>query len=70
MRPASKLELKVGMLIVGGIIAAVALVLLTDRIHFDSYYVVRAYVADAAGLRQGSPVPLDGVRIGEVDSFW
>jgi phospholipid/cholesterol/gamma-HCH transport system substrate-binding protein len=69
MRPAGKLELKVGMLIVGGIIATVALVLLTDRIHFDSYYLVRAYVADAAGLRQGSPVTLDGVRIGEVDSF-
>lgn len=67
MKPASKLELKVGMLIVGGIIATVALVLLTDRIRFDSYYTVNAYLADAAGLRQGSPVTLDGVRIGEVD---
>jgi phospholipid/cholesterol/gamma-HCH transport system substrate-binding protein len=67
MKPSSKLELKVGMLIVGGIIATVALVLLTDRIRFDSYYTVNAYLADAAGLRQGSPVTLDGVRIGEVD---
>jgi len=67
MKPASKLELKVGMLIVGGIIATVALVLLTDRIRFDSYYTVNAYLTDAAGLRQGSPVTLDGVRIGEVD---
>lgn len=67
MKPASKLELKVGLLIVGGIIATVALILLTDRIRFDSYYTVNAYLSDAAGLRQGSPVTLDGVRIGEVD---
>jgi phospholipid/cholesterol/gamma-HCH transport system substrate-binding protein len=67
MKPASKLELKVGMLIIGGIIATVVLILLTDRIRFDSYYTVNAYLADAAGLRQGSPVTLDGVRIGEVD---
>lgn len=66
MKPASKLELKVGLLIVGGIIAAVVMVLLTDRIRFDSYYTVNAYLADAAGLRHGSPVTLDGVRIGEV----
>jgi len=67
MKPSSKLELKVGMLIIGGIIATVALVLLTDRVRFDSYYTVNAYLADAAGLRQGSPVTLDGVRIGEVE---
>jgi phospholipid/cholesterol/gamma-HCH transport system substrate-binding protein len=67
MKPASKLELKVGMLIIGGIIATVALVLLTDRVRFDSYYTVNAFLADAAGLRQGSPVTLDGVRIGEVE---
>lgn len=66
MKPASKLELKVGLLIVGGIIATVVMVLLTDRIRFDSYYTVNAYLADAAGLRHGSPVTLDGVRIGEV----
>ncbi len=69
MRPTSKLELKVGMLIVGGIIATVAMVLLTDRVRFDSYYTVRAYLSDAAGLRQGSPVTMDGLRIGEVESF-
>jgi ABC-type transporter Mla subunit MlaD len=69
MRPASKLELKVGMLIVGGIIAAVAMVLLTDRVRFDATYTVRAYVSDAAGLRTGSPVTLDGLRVGEVESF-
>jgi phospholipid/cholesterol/gamma-HCH transport system substrate-binding protein len=68
MRPASKLELKVGMLIVGGIIAAVAMVLLTDRVRFDTTYTVRAYVTDAAGLRSGSPVTLDGLRVGEVES--
>jgi phospholipid/cholesterol/gamma-HCH transport system substrate-binding protein len=69
MRPTSKLELKVGMLIVGGVIATVAMILLTDRVRFDRYYTLRAYLADAAGLRQGSPVTLDGLRIGEVESF-
>ncbi len=69
MRPTSKLELKVGMLIVGGIIATVAMILLTDRVRFDRYYTMRAYLSDAAGLRQGSPVTLDGLRIGEVESF-
>jgi phospholipid/cholesterol/gamma-HCH transport system substrate-binding protein len=69
MKPTSKLELKVGMLIVGGIIATVAMVLLTDRIRFDRYYTVHAYLSDAAGLRSGSPVTLDGLRIGEVENF-
>jgi phospholipid/cholesterol/gamma-HCH transport system substrate-binding protein len=69
MRPASTLELKVGMLIVGGLIATVALVLVTDRISFDRYYQVNAYLADAAGLRPNSPVTLSGIRIGEVENL-
>jgi phospholipid/cholesterol/gamma-HCH transport system substrate-binding protein len=69
MRPASKLELKVGLLIVGGLIATVVLVLLTDRIRFDSHYTVKAYISDAAGLRLGSPVTLDGIRVGEVENL-
>src|ERR1043165_8146249 len=69
MKPASRLELKVGMLIVGGIVATVVMILLTDRIRFDNYYTVRAFLSDAAGLRSGSPVTLDGLRVGEVEGF-
>jgi phospholipid/cholesterol/gamma-HCH transport system substrate-binding protein len=69
MRPATAMELKVGLLIVAGLIATVALFLATDRIRFDRHYRVAAYVADAAGLRQQSPVTLSGRRIGEVEDF-
>ena len=69
MRPATAMELKVGLLIVAGLVAAVALFLATDRIRFDRHYRVAAYIADAAGLRQQSPVTLSGIRIGEVEGF-
>lgn len=69
MRPATVMELKVGLLIVAGLVATVALFLATDRIRFDRHYRVAAYVADAAGLRQQSPVTLSGIRIGEVEGF-
>jgi phospholipid/cholesterol/gamma-HCH transport system substrate-binding protein len=69
MRPTSTLELKVGLLIVLGIVAIVALVLMTDRIRFDRFYTVKAYVGDAAGLRPNSPVTVDGIRVGDVVSL-
>jgi phospholipid/cholesterol/gamma-HCH transport system substrate-binding protein len=66
MRPTTVLEMKVGLLIVVGIAAIVTLVLMTDRIRFDRFYTVKAYMIDAAGLRPSSPVTLDGIRVGEV----
>jgi ABC-type transporter Mla subunit MlaD len=69
MRPTATLELKVGLLILIGIIATVALVLMTDRIRFDRFYTVKAYVGDAAGLRPNSPVTVDGIRVGDVVSL-
>lgn len=69
MRPATAMELKVGLLIVAGLVATVALFLTTDRIRFDRHYRVAAYIADAAGLRHQSPVTLSGRPIGEVEGF-
>lgn len=69
MRPATAMELKVGLLIVAGLIATVALFLATDRIRFDRHYRVTAYVADVAGLRPQSQVTLSGYRIGEIEGF-
>jgi phospholipid/cholesterol/gamma-HCH transport system substrate-binding protein len=66
MRPTSVLEMKVGLLMLVGIAAIVTLVMMTDRIQFDRFYTVKAYMVDAAGLRANSPVTLDGIRVGEV----
>ena len=69
MRAISALEIKVGLLIVIGIVAAFALMLISDRMRFDSHYQVSAYLADAGGLRKNSPVTLAGLRIGEVEQL-
>ncbi|MBA2482734.1 MAG: MCE family protein [Planctomycetes bacterium] len=66
MRPSQRLEIKVGLLIVSGVIATVAMVLLSDKISFESTYVISAYMDDAAGLRTNSPVTLSGIPIGKV----
>lgn len=67
MRAVTVMEFKVGILIIAGILAVLSLVLISDRLRFDRYYHVSAYLADAAGLRPNSPVTLAGIRIGEVD---
>ncbi len=69
MRSTTTLEIKVGLLILVGIVATVVLVLMTDRIRFDRFYTVKAYVSDAAGLRPNSPVTVDGIRVGDVVSL-
>jgi len=64
-----RLELKIGLLIVAGLIAGVALILVSDRFSFDDYYRVNAFLKDAGGLRNGSPVTLAGLPIGKVESI-
>lgn len=61
-------EFRVGLLIVAGMIATVVLVLMSDRISFDSYYRVTAFLEEAGGLRSGSHVELAGIPIGSVVS--
>ncbi|MBA3710311.1 MAG: MCE family protein [Planctomycetes bacterium] len=67
MRPSQRLEIKVGLLIVTGVIATVVMVLMSDKISFESTYVISAFMDDAAGLRKNSSVTLSGIPIGKVD---
>lgn len=69
MRLVSTLEMKVGALIIAGIAAVVGMVIVSDRLHFDKFYEVSAYLADAGGLRANSPVTLSGIRIGTVENL-
>jgi phospholipid/cholesterol/gamma-HCH transport system substrate-binding protein len=67
MRSATGLEIKVGLLIIAGLVSTLVLVLLSGRLHFEHNYRVRAFLPDAGGLRAHSPVTLSGIRIGEVE---
>jgi phospholipid/cholesterol/gamma-HCH transport system substrate-binding protein len=69
MRPVSQLEMRVGLLIVAGLVATVVMILAADHLHFERVYRVSAIVVDAGGLRAHSPVTLSGIRIGEVESL-
>ncbi len=60
------LEIRVGLLVVAGLAAAMTMILLSDRISFERDYAVAVYLQDAGGLRERSPVTLAGLRIGEV----
>lgn len=64
-----RLELKVGLLIVAGLVAVVVIILISDRFSFDRDYRVTALLRDAGGLRSGSPVTLAGLPIGKVESI-
>src|SRR5258708_3712649 len=64
-----RLEFKVGILIVAGLAATVILILVSDRISFERYYKVTAYLDNAGGLRVGSPVTLSGIRVGDVETI-
>ncbi|TVR14993.1 MAG: MCE family protein [Planctomycetota bacterium] len=69
MESTLRLEFKVGLLLIGGIIALVAVVLVSDRIAWEPRYRVTAYLPDADGLLVGSPVTMSGIRIGRVASI-
>lgn len=69
MSGGSRLELRVGMLIVGGLAAVVVLILISDRFSFDDSYPVTAYLKNANGLSAGTPVTLSGIRIGKIESI-
>lgn len=69
MRTTHRLEIKVGLLIVLGVIGAVIMIMVSDKISFERYYRISAYLPDASGLRLGSPVTLSGIGIGNVDAI-
>src|SRR3954469_6139720 len=67
MRPSQRLEIKVGLLIIAGVVALVTMVMMSDKVSFERYYRVAAYMKDAGGLRLKSPVTLSGIGVGHVD---
>jgi phospholipid/cholesterol/gamma-HCH transport system substrate-binding protein len=67
--PVRSLEVRVGILVIVGLLAVVAAILLSDRVSFERDYTVSVYVQDAGGLREQSPATLAGLRIGEVVSI-
>src|SRR4051812_21497948 len=69
MSASSRLELRVGMLIVAGLAAVVILILVSDRFSFDETYQVTAYLDNASGLSVGTPVTLSGIRVGKIESI-
>lgn len=63
-------EMQVGLFVIGGFLAVViALFLLTDPGTLRGRYHVSVVVPNAAGIRKGDPVQLQGVNIGRVRGF-
>lgn len=69
MESTLRLEIKVGLLVLVGLLATVVLILVSDRINLEDEYTLNAYLPDAGGLLVGSPVTLSGIRIGRVVSI-
>lgn len=69
MRPVHQLEVKVGLLVLAGLIASVAMVMTADKLRIERTYRVTAYLRDAGGLRYESPVTLSGIAIGKVKAI-
>ncbi|MDA3963763.1 MAG: MlaD family protein, partial [Planctomycetota bacterium] len=67
MDSTARLEMRIGLLVIAGVTALVVLILVSDRVSFDSSYRVTVYLQDAGGLNVGSPVKLAGINIGTVE---
>ncbi|TFH64304.1 MAG: MCE family protein, partial [Gemmatimonadales bacterium] len=69
-RNKSRLEFRVGLFVLVGIVTALfALFLLTDPSTFRGRYRISTVVEDAGGIRRGDPVQMRGVNVGRVMSF-
>ena len=60
-----RFEMRIGLLVIGGMVAIVLMILASDIVSFEGRYRVTAYLQDAAGLKPGSPVSLAGIRVGK-----
>lgn len=69
MRQVQFLEVKVGLLVVAGLVVSVALVMTADKFRIERTYHVTAYLRDAGGLRYESPVTLSGIAVGKVKAI-
>lgn len=69
MRPVHQTEIKVGLLVLAGLGATIAMVMTADKLHIERTYRVTAYLKDAGGLRFESPVTLSGIAVGKVQAI-
>jgi len=69
MESTARLEMRIGILVIAGLITVVALILISDRFSLQDEYSVDVYLDDAGGLNVGSPVKLSGITIGSVQSI-
>lgn len=69
MKPVRKLEIKVGLLVVLAVTATISLVMTADKVRFERTYRLTAWLKDAGGLRERSPVTLAGIAVGKVESI-
>ena len=69
MRPVHQTEIKVGLLVLAGLGATIAMVMTADKLKIESSYQVTAYLKDAGGLRFESPVTLSGIAVGKVKAI-
>jgi phospholipid/cholesterol/gamma-HCH transport system substrate-binding protein len=69
-RKKGRLEFRVGIFVLAGLLSALfALFLLTDPSTFRGRYRISTAVEDAGGIRRGDPVQMRGVNVGRVMSF-
>jgi len=63
-------QLRVGLLVIGSLtVLAMAIFLISGQVGFFSRrYTLKAYIADAAGLKEGAQVRLAGVAVGNVET--
>ncbi len=59
-------EVKVGLLVLAGMLSIFGMILAADKVQIERRWRLTAYLKDAAGLRQDSPVTLSGIAVGKV----
>ncbi len=69
MRQVHQVEIKVGLLVLAGLIVTCAMILTADRVRIERTYRVTALLRDAGGLRIESPVTLSGIPVGKIESI-
>lgn len=68
MSASPRLEVKVGLLVLAGLLSIIGMVLAADKVQLERRWRATAFLTDAAGLRIDSPVTLSGIAVGKVVS--
>ena len=66
MSASPRLEVKVGLLVLAGLLSVIGMILAADQVQLERRWEITAFLVDAAGLRVDSPVTLSGIAVGKV----